>query len=984
MLPAMVKKLSLKKTLRSSLLPLALFGLTLIQTQAEDFVPEAHYGQNWTPDDLLNEKKPAPSPTPVAVDSAPSASAPAMKGNGAEEDLRQWVNNGYLDPSGRPLPLTGNWMCELPRPSKQAGDSPLGWDPNYFVELIKQGHHVIPTFIDTMSVTTRAFGAGEPSQKAKENIEALISEYRPALEFCRDHKLPIAFRGWNYATYPFTLQIRRSEISKEPIKPEQDPRLLIGGKAARENNPDMDPCGPIELWQEFGTFWFNNPLMVEIQKIYPDPPLVIFLDNNEAGKVGKVDPKSDRFLAKYGAGPHDEEFLKKVAAEGYDELYKALFDAARAACVSPSWSKNLRFIAYNSLKPPHDGGMPEYYDNDWQPTKTDFGAAGLQSDAMGMFLGQTKVVNENPSFLWSSIFWDGEWMGNIWRSRGKGKASPAKPFQYASAGQRWDFNRYEGDFQFGLWVMRPKLYFEFRGDPRRNAYMDGAWQRALAMVDRPWTNPVLRDFWRFGKLVPNRFEPPARQPGKWAEWTEEQKTNYLKLDRGFLLTCDANPPRGAWVPEAEMRANKLTEPVPFYEEGKDPWKNASLRVFSVALVRGEQPNRSWLIYAHAPLGAVANTKVQLPGYGDVKLDSVSMSGSFFAVNEADRSVKTLINGGPAEIAMSVKDKHVPSRSEVLVNAEITCPPASPLTGFVWSWGDGKEIKQDKLQPVKISFSKDGVYLVTVTGTTQSGEKVVGQQEVIVGSKPANEVLYDLSLSQILEWKGPWAWAGQQGEILTTYSQLPNSGSKNRALVAGGKIVTDPERGPVLEFSGDALLNEGVWLAMDKDTVMDTKGVANRTISFRFKAASTQPRQLLYADGSHVWGTNIYLSEGKLYAGSWAEGWPEGGSWITSAEVQPDKWYQVTLVLDGATDKVENDKLSLYLDGVLVGKTAARRIPMSYISPRLGAQIFTGSKLIPVTSFHDKVSNPKVEVSAFKGRLSDFQFQNKAVVPAASK
>ena len=60
-----------------------------------------------------------------------------MKGNGAEEDLRQWVNNGYLDPSGRPLPLTGNWMCELPRPSKQAGDSPLGWDPNYFVELIK-------------------------------------------------------------------------------------------------------------------------------------------------------------------------------------------------------------------------------------------------------------------------------------------------------------------------------------------------------------------------------------------------------------------------------------------------------------------------------------------------------------------------------------------------------------------------------------------------------------------------------------------------------------------------------------------------------------------------------------------------------------------------------------------------------------------------------------------------------------------------------
>ena len=75
-----------------------------------------------------------------------------------------------------------------------------------------------------------------------------------------------------------------------------------------------------------------------------------------------------------------------------------------------------------------------------------------------------------------------------------------------------------------------------------------------------------------------------------------------------------------------------------------------------------------------------------------------------------------------------------------------------MTGFVWSWGDGKEIKQDKLQPVKISFSKDGVYLVTVTGTTQSGEKVVGQQEIFVGPKPADEILYDLSLSQIFEWR----------------------------------------------------------------------------------------------------------------------------------------------------------------------------------------------------------------------------------------
>ncbi|GEM_PF-1080102 len=952
---------------------LFLLSFIVAQGQVTVFDPATHYGADWTPDDLIKGKTAAP---------ATVASVPAKKGSGAEEDLRQWVNISYLDPAGRPLPLTGNWMCDLPKLSKNPGDSPLGWDPNYFVELVKKGHHVIPTFIDTMSLATRTYSAPNPGNnpgltQAKKQADDLLDQWRPALEFCRDHKLPIAFRGWNYATYPLTLVQRRSQVTREPIAPEKDPRLLIKGKAA-EKNPSMDPCGPIEPWQEFGTFWFSNPMMVEIQKIYPDPPLVIFLDNNEAGKA-QVDPKSDRFLAKYGHGPHDVAFLTKVTAEGYDERYQAMFAAARAACVSPSWSKNLRFVAYNNLRRPHDGGMPEFYDNDWQPGKTDFAATGLQHDAMNMFATQTGILKADPSFFWSSIFWDGDPVSNIWRSRGKGVSNPAKTAQYALSGQRWDFNRYEGVFQFGLWVMRPKLYFEFRGDSRRNAYVDAAWQRTLAMVDRPWAYPVLREFWRFGKLVPNRFEPSARRPAKWDEWTEEQKKSWKAIDRWYLLTCDANPSRGAWVPEAELRANALPEAMTPYEAGKDPWDNASLRVFSVALMKGEQPKRSWLIYAHAPLGAVGNTKVQLPGFGDVKLDSVPMSGSFFVVNEADRSVKTLLAGGPAEIALSLADKYVSAGREVLVNAAVTCPPAEPIAEFVWTWGEDREIKQDKLEPVKITFAKEGVYLVTATGITKSGQKVVGQQEIFVGKKPASELLYNLPLTQLFEWKGPWGWAGQHGEILTTYSQLPNAGSKARALVAGGKIVADPDRGPVLEFSGNPLLNEGVWLAMDNDTVMDAKGVANRTISFRFKAASILPRQMLYADGSYMWGTNIYLFEGKIYAGSWATEWPGRGSWITSGEVQPDKWYQVTLVLAGATDTVENDKLSLYLDGTLVGKTVARKIPRSYVPPRLGGMTynFFGS---PITAFHDNKSVP----CEFKGRLSDFRFSNQALIPDASK
>ena len=103
-----------------------------------------------------------------------------------------------------------------------------------------------------------------------------------------------------------------------------------------------------------------------------------------------------------------------------------------------------------------------------------------------------------------------------------------------------------------------------------------------------------------------------------------------------------------------------------------------------------------------------------------------------------------------------------------------------------------------------------------------------------------------------------------------------------------------------------------------------------------------------------------------------------------------------MVLDGATDQIVNDKLSLYLDGVLVGKTEGRRIPQSYIPPRLGGMTYTyGGRGRAVTLFNDekpespkpgakKPVSTKLESCEFKGRLSNFKFLNKAVIPTASQ
>jgi hypothetical protein len=936
------------------------------------FVPEDHYGEDWTPDALMPQAEKAGSSGNRSKTALGDSTIDLPPTSGAEADLREWVDMKYRSPEGRPLPVTGNWMCQLPRNSNQPGRSPLGWDPNYFIELIKEGHHVLPTFIDTVHWAARAYSAPisgkDPGQnQALRQIDAKLKNWRPALEYCRENKLPIVFRGWNMLVYPASWFSRREQLGGEALKLEDDLRLLVDGEPVAGA---MDPLGPVEGWRQFGENWFNHPMMREIQKIYPDPPLIIFLDNNEAGKAYfKTIDQSDRFIAKYGEGPHDDAFKKKVLYEGYAERLAAMFEGAREGCISPTWSKNLRFVAYNNVAAPYDGGMPEFYDNDWQPNKRDYNAY-LHSDAMNMSAFQNIVLDNYPDFHWSTIIWDGAGMSNIWRSRGGGRSMMAKPFVYASQGQRWDFDRYEGVFQFGLWMMRPKEFREFRGDPARNAYWDGAWERVLTMVDRPWDIPLLRKFWRFGELVPNRYEPALRRSGE--HWSDRAK----QMDRWFILKCDANPERGEWISEEQLRGKQPPSIPADYENRDDPWWDTSdIRVFSMALVLGEQPERQWLIYAHAPRGAVANATVQLPGFGNVMLDSVPVSGSFFLVTEAGRSVETVIAGAPPVIAVQVDHVHASPGTPVTFTAQVTSPPPEPFIGFSWSLWDGRSMQQDQLEPFSVTLDEPGAYMMTVTGRTQSGETVIGQVEFFIGEEPGPEVLYDLPLNTMFDWRGPWGGAGDSGEILTEYSHLPNAGSKNRALVAGGRIVEDAERGKVLEFSGEPLLNEAIWLTNDQATTMAKKGIANRTISFAFKAEGVEDRQVLYAEGSYIRGMNIYLLEGVLYAGSWGEGWPDYGSWISVNGLPSGKWVEVTLVVEDLTDQVEPDKMHLYINGDPVAKGPAKLILPSYCPPRFGGMTYN-NRGNPLTGFHDKQAGS----CQFKGRLSDVKYINAARHP----
>ncbi|MFW5893765.1 MAG: LamG domain-containing protein, partial [Verrucomicrobiota bacterium] len=190
-----------------------------------------------------------------------------------------------------------------------------------------------------------------------------------------------------------------------------------------------------------------------------------------------------------------------------------------------------------------------------------------------------------------------------------------------------------------------------------------------------------------------------------------------------------------------------------------------------------------------------------------------------------------------------------------------------------------------------------------------------------------------------------------------------------------RFVHDEDLGRrVLELSHDG---DGLWGERSKRTCDHKEGHPDLTISLRFKAESLDGTQPLYIQGGKGKGFNIYLHDGRLYAGSmsdkrdWGKHGSDGmkkGAWISTDQVEAGRWHHVALVLDGADKKVQPDKLSLYLDGKKVGSAPGVRVPNHHGAPRIGTA---------QTTLHN---GDKLSGAGFRGRIADFQQINDARPP----
>ena len=238
--------------------------------------------------------------------SCPSVSAGTAETISAQ--IRSEATRANHDPGGRPLPLASHWTTGSHKLS-------AGWVPERQLELIEQGHFLLPWFAHPP--TTR-----ELSEEARKSF---LSYYEKPIQRARELKLPIVF----VATQWEHLLSGDSYLS---LSPEKNPN--VEGRDGKIQ-PVVSPFGPVEPWIEVGGQWTSNPQMLKIQEWYPDPPLVIFLSNNEHAKL--TWPKLGQDSRCPEDSLRDDNAKRRVAAEGWIERYRALQRGMRDGLASAAW-----------------------------------------------------------------------------------------------------------------------------------------------------------------------------------------------------------------------------------------------------------------------------------------------------------------------------------------------------------------------------------------------------------------------------------------------------------------------------------------------------------------------------------------------------------------------------------------------------------------------------------------------------------------------
>jgi hypothetical protein len=480
------------------------------------------------------------------------------------------------------LPYAGHW---------NTGQVVGGFAPSWQVERLKRGQFLWP-WLHLPPPTTAYVEAQD------------LAYYEAAVRFAASKRLPLAFVSTQWE-FLLSADERYSKLSAV-----ENPNVVASdGKI----QPKVSPFGRATVWRELGKKWTDRALLRKIQEWYRDPPLILFISNNEHAKLRWQDLEQDSRSSQQLRNAPDPESRKRTTADHWITLYRALQDGMRDGLIAPAWKERSIFVGYDAVGSralgrwagwsddtfhlagrfdPHpfmwDGASVSYYSDNWSGI-TDYTVWSSQIEAMNWVFMQREAERINPCFFFELSTWDGH----------VPERDDDKRKFYASRGQSFNPERYEGFVQFGMWLLRPRIVREFRGWRDTVAYSGAYFESIERAVARVHARQVLRDFWSQGNL--------ARNPNGKHPYQTSIPAEIDSVDRWFLLDTDLHPPR--------------------------PWSlGTEIPVFALALRRQVAGSSAqWLVYAHAPLGDRAGVAIRVPGYDWIKMD-VQRRGSFALVD----------------------------------------------------------------------------------------------------------------------------------------------------------------------------------------------------------------------------------------------------------------------------------------------------------------------------------------------------------------
>ncbi len=602
-----------------------------------------------------------------------------------------------IETSSHPLPYLTHWS---------------GLHSEQMLDIRSRNHAVVPTFPSdsvpgTQSYNIKTLMAVKQSnlpidmigtQWESDLLEAPYSDIDSTEgQYTYPATDPKGERTFNYAKFTGSSAVASANpnnIYSFPNNPEKD-KVFYWINPADPGNINkenvylrLDPLGPasqIDLWKEIGEQNGISTAYKFFADAYPDPANIILAGNNEAPVMRPTTmlETSQRFKELYVDtqeisldDPDDTKnsFQKRVAGDGFIERFKALFDAWRDDTVNNVW-KNIKFVAYNGfgdsnfrysagwetglqthtsyedgiLPDPNntvprtsyypfawDGASPEVYYSRYldsrfgrSPDEPDIHLRGTQFSSMNWVFMLEEVKQQNPDFYFEICTWDAN------------KTTTISPERYAA------------NMQYSFWLLRPEVMREFRNNLKPwDFYLD----RFLALtkvVDRVHRLPVLTDFWQNGQLVENPVgHHPYQAMTGIDSYTDQEIKDRYGVGRWFYLFSNLDTPNRV-DQDNDGDLDGFRDYV-YSEEITDP----EIPVYSMALVKGEAPNREWLVYTHSPKENRTGVVITVPEYGDITVNS-NIAGNFFYLKELDRSFQQEVTDAPATLTHLVLNHENP-------------------------------------------------------------------------------------------------------------------------------------------------------------------------------------------------------------------------------------------------------------------------------------------------------------------------------------